>query len=285
MTKALKRWIEYCRQNDFAMLGSVIALALVLSLLAGCANSESQPVVTDDDLTPASNVEELIEQVADNGKTYEYHLMEEGQEIDPIVPPQEAANRVGQVAEELYGLDMAGQTLLLHYDYHGSERAFWEVFSSSAITSDDSFLDCWVDATTGEIVTVMYQTGKTEQAEYLKIPAASCIVPRKDDPDHIAGWDTDAPEFAALVEQAKEQVSVALSGSVLIGGSQVTGVEYLPNTRIVPPDPFVILNVTCENGRSCKLVQEGDMLYYPDYNCGGYPLRGFTVYPNPETEG
>ena len=77
MTRALKRWIEYCKQNDFAMLGSLIILALVMSFLAGCSGGEGQPVVTDDDLTPSSAVQTVLGLDAGNGKTYAYDLAQD----------------------------------------------------------------------------------------------------------------------------------------------------------------------------------------------------------------
>lgn len=281
MMQALKRWAEYCRQNDFAMLATMIALAFAMSLLAGCANSESQPVVTDDDLTPISTVQEVIEQEAGNGKTYEYSWPGEEQDADPIVSPQEAANRAGQVMEEMYGLDLTGQTLLLHYEAHeGDENARpnWEIWSPELLgpERDPSYMDLWIDATTGEIVSIMYVMGENERAEYLKTPVSSGHVPLNNDPDGVAGWDTSDPEFDKIVEHAKEQALTALSGSVLTGGCQVTGVEFEPETRMEYPYA-ISLKVTCKNGKFYYLTQMGHALFYPEYDCSGYPLRAFNI--------
>lgn len=135
--------------------------ALLLTLLPGCAADTSAPVVTEDDLTPSSTVQDVIAGMADNGKTYPYvwyaedpdlavsaylaeaveaaadeqeqevaekaaeQLREElakELQLDPVVTAQEAANRAGQTFEELYGLDLTGGTIYLRCRVRSSEE-------------------------------------------------------------------------------------------------------------------------------------------------------------------
>lgn len=230
------------------MLCSVLSLVLTLSLAAGCAASESKPVVTSDDLTPFST--SILDTGGEQGgdaqpavsvpekKDYPYiwpaedmetsserlrlQLLEEHKNdtegfkdtqereawidesignarlwwekqraLDPVVSPQEAANCAGALFETLYGIDLTNKTMRMScYNKSFSDadmaRCMWSVHVGDA--SDDGStieppigsyyqMECWIDATTGEVVQVNWLVSNEECSQIMETPMPDCFYP------------------------------------------------------------------------------------------------------------
>ncbi|MCM1297703.1 MAG: hypothetical protein NC311_19370 [Muribaculaceae bacterium] len=345
----MKRWAAYCKENDFAMLGSMIVLALALSLLVGCAGGESQPVVTDDDLTSNSVVQAVLNLDVGNGKTYAYvwadsdpeelagviieanHLearirawqadleraigqgdeeylrqisdlsidearleyekcksgellKEQVQEIvglvqaqlalDPVVSPQEAANRAGVLIEETYGISLSDQKLILNCSqtdptaavmYHYNGRMVW---TATLMQPDGSgsLLERFsgvIDATTGEWIRAEYTLSEDEMTMLETNSIASFVIASE------SRFDTENPAYFETVEAEKPKVMEAFAKSSLAEGAAVTGV------RMEEDFARMVFCFTCDNGKTYRLLRTSN---YFEYDFGGYPLRAYTIW-------
>lgn len=319
---------------------ALLAGILALGLLAGCAQHASEPVVTEDDLTPSSTVQEVIARVADNGKTYAYlwpagdpaaleetlrqsyaekikYMEENGsaedeirgyeeqaeqliqqalaeageeRELEPVISPQEAANLAGQTMEELYGMDLAQGTLYLRCYIQTLEgdirhtmgpepgRMYWDILFD--VGEEGSWATGLLDATTGEWKQLDYIAGGEEQQAWEATRRSDCVVPEPNSPHFgSVGWNIEHAEFAAIAEAIKQRAVGAVSGSVLVGGAQVTKAELRTGESEELPywAPTITLILSCDNGKTYGLHQYSGELFYPEYN-SGYPLRAYDFY-------
>lgn len=321
--------------------------ALLLTLLPGCAADTSVPVVTEDDLTPASAAQDALRQEAGSGKTYRYFwppedparaeewarsYIEEKHRADrenpnfsseedqalldrlnqqildlwmddlakqeqipmPAVSPQEAANLAGRMLEQAYGLELSGEELRLWLDelYFAPGNSYteqprctvWKVTDMQ----DERFL-CEINAETAVCEYLCYEESDAELAAAAQTPRASCCHALSE-ADGSLVWDPDSPAFAPLAQTMMDEACAALSGSLLVNGAQVTGAEYLP------PEPYadgeerpatdLHFILSCDDGRAYHLCG-GSLKFYPEYDCGGYPLRAYAFSPvvdDPEDE-
>ncbi|MCM1297704.1 MAG: hypothetical protein NC311_19375 [Muribaculaceae bacterium] len=307
---------------------ALLAGTLALNLLAGCADSGSQPVVTDDDLTPNSAVQAALSLEAGNGKTYAYYwpaedpeaaaeakrqddeeslqtrlaqgvltqeqadarrqayeqgtleqiaVWQKERQLDPVVSPQEAANRAGWLAEELYGLDMSQTEIELRcaeeYDLaagQASGRLLWTATNRKGPT----LFYCLQDATTGEWLSTSYSPQQEELDRAWSTPAVSCFTLNGPVSESLLGeWHTDDPAFEQTVARIQEQARAALSGSMLVDGAAVTGIELVyPEGH---PMDVLEFRVTCDNGKTCHLSAVRETQAYPEYDHDGYLMRGY----------
>lgn len=331
----MKRF-EIKRKNKMAAL---LAGALALSLLAGCAADTSAPVVTEDDLTPASAAQDALLQEAGGDKTYRYFwpaenpqrgeewarsrieerdrenlenpnfsseedqallnrlhqqildlwledLAEQEQIPTPAVSPQEAANLAGRMLEQVYGLDLSGEELLLWLkeDYftpdnlltEQPQRTIWQVTDLH-----EARFSCEINAETAACERLGYKISGEELAAAEQTPQASCCYAMFEGEAPLV-WNPDSPEFEPLTQQMMAEAGAALSGSLLVDGAQVTGAEYCPPEPHAGEGGTSFLDLCfilhCDNGRDYNLFT-GNVKFYPEYDCGGYPLRGYLFIP------
>lgn len=342
---------------------ALLAGALALALLPGCAAEPFAPVVTEDDLTPSSTAQQVIAQVADNGKTYAYvtpdwtgdwdtreaelrqrneqelealqELLDTGkvdtigltveeaekqleilrdpstlesqlaqeraawqeqQGLDPVISAQEAANRAGWMFEEAYGIDLSGRQLTLNcFRSTGTNSGMFEVSAGpgdgrvmwEARVDPDDFhgnITCVLDATTGEFSSAGYAALSEEENErILQSPKAECYLPdRPDDPAAAPyHWDPDAPSYPQTVADMKAEMQATLSGSPLVGGAQVTGIEE----ELTHENHSIHLNVTCDDGKAYRLEQVSPGMGKTGDAYGGYPLRAYSFMAVSAAEG
>lgn len=316
---------------------ALLAGALALSLLAGCGANESEAVVTEDDLTPASAAQDALQQEAGSGKTYRYFWAVEDpqrgeewarsrieerdrerverpensdeetqalfarlhqQTIDlwledlakqqqlpaPAVSPQEAANLAGRMLEQVYGLDLSAEELMLWLTEIGfdpqTEEPQYMVWKVTDLR-EERFL-CEINAETAAYEYLSYEKSwDTELAEAEQTPRAGCCHTLNESDSSLV-WEPDSPEFAPLTRQMMDEISTALSGSLLVDGAQVTSVELLPLDPIVGEGEPTVTDLHfiahCDNGQDYHLWG-GRLKFYPEYDCGGYPLRGYIFGP------
>lgn len=314
---------------------ALLAGALALSLLAGCAADTGAPVVTEDDLTPASAAQEAIQQEAGSGKTYRYfwpaedlqraerelrsQLEEQYQEIlqqmgggteedrasldenmqailesnlenweaqgrlTPTVSAQEAADLAGRAMEQVYGVDLSvGElTLDLTQIYHGSTSAqagqpkgmIWTVIGQGQGTNGFS---CTINAETAAYENIRYSESDENIAKAEQTPRAGCSY-ALDGAGEYWVWDVHSPDFEPLLQTMMDEVSIALSGSLLVDGALVTGAEYTPRAGEEEEPSWLIFCIHCDNGRDYYLT-DGRLHFYPEYDFDGYPLRGYDFY-------
>lgn len=332
------------RQFITIKCGVLLAGAVLVSLLACCAADTGAPVVTEDDLTPFSTVQDVIVQDAGGGKTYAYfwlgealeqdperveqiaaRLLEdsaqnlrtaleteglpeeerasleaqleeyesrrmydeildtlrdmarEQQRYDPVIPPQEAANRAGWMLEQLYGLDLTGKELFLScyqsaagdvFNRYGG-RMVWDVNALdgplvAANVAEQVCASCVLDATTGELVEGSYLFTEEEQAAMEKTPAAAAYLPGNN------GWDTQHPGYAQTADAACQQLVQAFLRSPLADGAAVTGTKSLEDQYTV-----LAFRLSCDNGKNYEFTREYYADPYIQYDCEGYPLRAY----------
>lgn len=324
--------------------GILLAGALLLGLLPGCGASTSAPVLTEDDLTPFSTVQDVIVRDAGGGKNYAYfwlgeaieqdperveqivaHFLEENaqnlrtalkteevseeeravleaqlkeyesrqmydemmntirdmvreqQRYDPVISPQEAANRAGWMLEQLYGLDLTGKELFIScyqsaagdvFNLYGG-RMVWDVKAldgplNTARVAEQICASCVLDATTGEVVEGSYLFTQKEQAAMEQTPAAAAYLPEN------GGWNTQHPEYAQTADAACQQLVQAFLRCPLADGAAVTGAKSLEDQYTV-----LAFRLSCGNGKTYLFTREYYADPYTQYDCGGYPLRAY----------
>lgn len=363
-TVSVKKRIKRMASLGAAMLWGMLAVCV----LTACAGTfAGQPTVTADDLTQSSNIQDVLEQDAGNGKNYAYQwdagdieatmaqryeqeqayfaqmderleeienmtpeeLAEAGvasveqareqQEmikahqleklearreslkkeaaLDPVISPQEAANRAGVIMEELYGVDLSQQVLELtcfgasdgvitFADGSGTQRPVWSVSlpaqegeKAGNVMYITCGMDLMMDATTGEIVSVTYTPGAPEFEQRRALPKPDCYLQGSTDGNNIGVWDANDASFDLLVEAFTPRLQSLLSGSLLTGGAQVTQVRAeVQQTYEDQEWNELVLYAECNNGSRYRFRTQ--MPYNP---FGGreadtrYLLRGFHV--------
>lgn len=94
---------------------------------------------------------------------------------------------------------------------------------------------------------------------------------------HVANYfDTEAPGAQEALETMKEQLTTLLSGTVAVGGAQITSVtvENVVFSAQPPHDNSLSFHLTASNGRTYTLFWN---FKYPNYDFGGFPLRAFSL--------
>lgn len=268
--------------------GALLAGALALSLLAGCAASESEAVVTEDDLTPASAAQQAILREAGGGKTYAYILTGEDGVTggpEPAVSAQEAANRAGSMIEELYGIDLSGAVLGLKRSenaYRGlpteaaEAAAPREVWLASWMGEDGrGSIVCGLDADTGAWLRVSYTPPPSEWRAADSTPLADCFVPL---PGSVSGyrgrWDTAAPGYEETIGALTAEAEAALSGSLLTDDAAVlkTGIRLIEKPG---GSNALEIELACDDGNTYILYRINGRT---DYDFSGYPLRAYLFW-------
>lgn len=89
-------------------------------------------------------------------------------------------------------------------------------------------------------------------------------------------FDTDAPGAQEALEAMKEQLTALLSGTVAVGGAQITSVtaENVVYSPQLPRESSLYFHLTANNGRTYTLFWG---FKYPNYDFGGFPLRAFSL--------
>lgn len=269
--------------------GALLAGALAVSLLAGCAAGESGAVVTEDDLTPSSAARDALLQEAGGGKTYAYILTGEGSGDaggpEPAVSAQEAANRAGRMIEELYGIDLSGAVLGLKRDenaYSGlppeaaeaaAPRAVW--LASWMGEDGRGSIVCGLDADTGAWLRVSYTPPASEWRAADSTPLADCFVPL---PGSVSGyrgrWETAAPGYEETIGALTAEAEAALSGSLLTDGAAVLKTDV----RLIEKpggSNALELELACDDGNTYILYRINGRT---DYDFSGYPLRAYLFW-------
>lgn len=341
---------------------ALFSVMLSLILLVSCAARESQPTVTQDDLTQLSTVQDVLEQDAGNGKNYAYNWdaedieatmaqlyeseqayfaqmdewlekaenmtpeelaeagfssieqareqtemikehqlekleswrerLEEQAALDPVISPQEAANRAGVIFEELYGVDLSQEVLeldcressgdnILHPDRVGALRPIWAVSleeEADGVLFSTSGIDCTLDATTGEILFIDYTPSAQEYAERTKLPYPACFTQAGEGGIGFGRWREEDPSFAPMIEEAVQNLRQLLSGSALLGGAQVAEIRE-EVTECEDGRNELWFYLSSDDGKSYRL--KASMPYDPFITDGEgtpYPMRGFRVW-------
>lgn len=322
--------MKHKQHNKNKATAALLAGTLALGILTGCAQDVSEPVVTQDDLTPASAAQTALQQEAGGDRTYAYFwpaedpqrakewaqneveeqirelfedpayadeearaLLKQRQQeavqsllsdweaerqLTPVVSAQEAANLAGRAAEQVYGIDLSGKELKLKLVqiYHGSTSAqagqpkgmIWHVTERG-----QSRFFCNINAETAAYEQTDYDE---DLAEAEKTPRASCSYPLGGKGEYWV-WDTESPEFEPLIQNMLNEASVALSGSLLVGGAQVTEAKYQPRPGEEKEPDRLVFRLTCDNGQDYYLIGYR-IKFYPEYNFAGCPLRGYKFY-------
>lgn len=261
---------------------------------------ENAEKMTPEELAQAGfeSIEQAREQY-EQSKKYEQEMMEserkaleEQAALDPVVSPQEAANRAGVIFEELYGVDLSQDVLelkcwesggddILHPDRVGALRPVWLVSREEAadgVLFSTNSISCTMDGTTGEIISVTYTPSAQEFEERKALPYPACFVETGDGGSGWGRWNAQDASFAPMIEAAAQNLKQLFSGSALTGGAQVTDVraevkEYEDGMN------ELWLSVSCGDGKSWSL--KANMPYDPFSTEGTgtpYPMRGFRVW-------
>ena len=204
---------------------------------------------------------------------------------------QEAANIAGEYFEVLCGIDLSQQPIILRHTQGGDQ---WDAMFSplldkqgrvpAGVQSNAAFTAlCYIRSDTGEIISATYCTSQEENqaitatelpayiqrdAEYCDATCTSQIVTNY--------FDTEAPGAQEALEAMKEQLTTLLSGTVAVGGAQITSVTeenvvYYPQ---LPRESSLYFHLTASNGRTYTLFWG---YKYPNYDFGGFPLRAFSL--------
>ena len=80
---------------------ATMGLSGALTLLAACAPQQSQPVVTEDDLTPPSTVQDVLAMTEDGGENYAYYWMAEDVEASMAQYKEEKERQLASYIENL----------------------------------------------------------------------------------------------------------------------------------------------------------------------------------------
>lgn len=318
--------------------GSALLMsALAMALLPGCAAEPGAPVVTEDDLTPSSTVQEVLkedftyfwlgeamEQDPERLEQLVLHTMQEDQqqlrdliqseetseedkailmealdgtdqdavlqdyqkwaqeqlEYDPVVSPQEAANRAGLLFEQIYGIDLTGTEIYIdciQHEANGDDITFggrmvWEATAldgplASVRVSDQARACCTLDATTGEFITAYYVFSDEELTAMQNTPVHEAYLPG------TYQWDTQHPGYPEAVNAVQQQLTQAFSGCMLADGAAVTDAKPVQSQ-----DTALAYQLCCDNGKSYKFVRRANVDPYTQYDFGGYPLRACYIY-------
>lgn len=224
----------------------------------------------------------------------EREALEEQAALDPVVSPQEAANRAGVLFEQMFGVDLSQEVLklncresggdtILHPDRMGALRPVWAVSRDEAadgvLFSTSSFY-CTLDATTGEIIAVNYDPTAQDFEQLRALPYPACFVELGDGGNGFGRWNTEDPSFGPMVEQVVQSLRQSLSGSPLTGGAQVADIQWEVKEFAKESEDGrneVWFRVSCDDGKSYSL--QAAMPYDLFYGeATGYPMRGFRMW-------
>lgn len=348
------------RERRTVLLAAGAALAALCASLSACAPWQSQPVVTEDDLTPPSAAQDAIELDAGNGRNYAYdwpaedvdatmarleekergyfkemdewlkraeqmtpaelneagfssveqareqhkmiqehqrenlvsqrEYLEKQAALDPVVSPQEAANRAGAMFEQLYGVELLQEVLqlecretqgdaVLDPERDGPLRPIWAVTLRKRKDPDtENNLFCTMDATTGEILFTDYTASEQEIHARRALPHPESFGQFEDYAAGTGRWNADDPAFSPLAEEAERSLERLLSGSVLTAGARVTEVRWELEEQDGGGNTLWF-SIRCESGKRYRAA--ADMQYDP-LGPGGaqtpFPMRGFRVW-------
>lgn len=213
--------------------------------------------------------------------------LEEIAALDPPVSAQEAANIAGEYFEVLYGIDLSQQPIILRYTPDGDQ---WDAMFSplldeqgrvpTGVQSNAAFTAlCFIRSDTGEIISATYCTSQ-EENQAMTATELPAYIQRDTEyfaATHVANYfDTEAPGAQEALETMKEQLTTLLSGTVAVGGAQITSVtvEDVVYSDQPPRINDLYFHLTASNGRTYTLFWD---LKYPNYDFGGFPLRAFSL--------
>jgi len=210
--------------------------------------------------------------------------------LDPVVSPQEAANRAGRLFETLYGKDLTDKKLRLYCFLYSGETnanrpAWWvrigdDTDDGSSIWNPGAYdqIDCKLDATTGEIISVKWIVSNEEYTEIQREPMPDCFIPIKVPSGWMkGGWDETHPNFEATMDALIDEFSPLVSESILTNGARVTSVQYKLIDREIPDETVnkVAFFVACENGKTYIMQRNEAIQPFLEYDFDGYPLRAY----------
>lgn len=213
--------------------------------------------------------------------------LEEIAALDPPVSAQEAANIAGEYFEVLYGIDLSQQPIILRYTPDGDQ---WDAMFSplldeqgrvpTGVQSNAAFTAlCFIRSDTGEIISATYCTSQ-EENQAMTATELPAYIQRDTEyfaATHVANYfDTEAPGAQEALEAMKEQLTTLLSGTVAVGGAQITSVtaENVVYSPQLPRESSLYFHLTANNGRTYTLFWG---FKYPNYDFGGFPLRAFSL--------
>ena len=212
--------------------------------------------------------------------------LEEIAALDPPVSAQEAANIAGEYFEVLYGIDLSQQPIILRY-IQGNDQ--WDAMFSplldeqgrvpTGVQSNAAFTAlCYIRSDTGEIVGATYCTSQEENQAMTATELPAYIQRDATYTSQIVAnyFDMEAPGAQEALEAMKEQLTTLLSGTVAVGGAQITSVtvEDVVYSDQPPRINDLYFHLTASNGRTYTLFWN---LKYPNYDFGGFPLRAFSL--------
>lgn len=198
--------------------------------------------------------------------------------LDPVISPQEAANRVGVIFEELYGVDLSQEVLELGCfalsadtaapaDRVGAMRSVWSVSLEEAadgVVFSTPGIDCTMDTTTGEIVSLTYMPAAQELEARKELSKPACYTAVSEDGGGIGIWNADDPSFTPMIEEIVPRVKHLLSGSPLTGGAQVTQIRAEVQKEYDDLDwNVLVLYVECDSGSVYRLTAR---MWYDPFN-------------------
>lgn len=215
--------------------------------------------------------------------------------LDPVISAQEAANLAGIMFKQVYGVDLTRKTLnltcyeasaadMLYGVQSGQTRTIWIGFwtdPDDGARVDSYQVNCALDATTGEWIDTGYRFGAKEWEQQKASVLPACFVENRNAVNGISGyWDAESPAFRPLMEQVEARVGRALSGSVLVGGAEVTEI------RAEVSEPQNGLNdlklwVNCSNGKTYRMTWEYPFDPYDPVFADDepeFPLRSFSFW-------
>ena len=328
--------MKHKQHNKIKATAALLAGTLALGILAGCAQHASEPVITQDDLTPSSAAQEVLEEdfayfwlgeamekdperveqivlrsvqaneqflrdllqseelTEDNKAVLMAELerfedennrdatmqelqkeAQEQQEYDPVISPQEAANRAGLLFEQLYGIDLTGTEIYITCNQHQANgdytpfggRMIWETVALNGPLekldmNGQRLASCTLDATTGEFIQASYTFTDQELAAMQNTPIHEAYMPG------YYQWDTQHPKYTEVTETMRQQLTEAFSGCMFADGAAVTDAEQIQDTYTC-----LTYRLCCDNGRNYELLRRTEFDPYTQYDFGGYPLR------------
>lgn len=211
--------------------------------------------------------------------------------LNPPVSAQEAANIAGEIFETLYGIDLSRQSIVLSYV---QSVDCWEAISSPLLDERGNILTdistetasnalCSIRSDTGEIESMSYHPSQQEVQAMAATELPAYIESNAEYYNAAYGmqttdnyFDTDAPGAQEALEAMKEQLTALLSGTVAVGGAQITSVtaENVVYSPQLPRESSLYFHLTANNGRTYTLFWG---FKYPNYDFGGFPLRAFSL--------
>ncbi len=227
---------------------------------------QTQHVITADDLTPSTTVQDILQSTETDGVDYKYYwlaedidgtidmmrktslydnstepeivafekmaqeqqkMLEQEFAILSAVTPQQATNIAVSMVKKAYGISFDEQ-YYIHLNLYEKEGggAKWAVYMK--LWDSDLDADVELDATTGALLFLnLQETAPTQEGMENTQIAQSYTVHEKLQSGIINGmWDETHESFDATAQKLQEELTAALTDSEVLQGAIVTDVNY-----------------------------------------------------------